>query len=181
MDHPFTWLPAGYRLPLLAVLLVAGIAFSIRLGADAKVLRTGAAQQGGFSYQFAWTSGRAAEILGSWQGETRRVARRSLLVDFGFLLVYPLLLALACAMLADSPLNRMAAVGVFLAWLVLLAAPLDAVENLALLRMLDAGPSAPLARLAGWAAGLKWSLAFAAVGYLILQGIAVGAARLNGG
>lgn len=86
---------------------------------------------------------------------------------------FPLLLSLACAMLAESPSNSMAAVGIFISWAVLSAGPLDALENVALLRMLDQGASQLLARLAGWCAGAKFALVFSGLGYVMLQGLAV--------
>jgi hypothetical protein len=56
---------------------------------------------------------------------------------------------------------------------VLTSGPLNAVENFTLLRMIDAGASGGLARLAGWCAGIKFLLVFSSIGYLILQGASV--------
>ena len=67
----------------------------------------------------------------------------------------------------------MAALGFFLSWAMLAAGPLDAVENWALLRMLKLGASEPLAQLAGWCAGGKFLLAYAGLGYIVLQGVGV--------
>lgn len=100
-------------------------------------------------------------------------------MDFVFLVAYPLLGSIACAMLAESRLNAVAVVGAFLSWAVLAAAPLDAVENLALLAMLDGETSTLGARLAAWCAGLKFALVYAGLGYIVLQGLAVLVARLR--
>ncbi len=177
MTHPFWWLPA-HRWPVLALLLVATLVFAVILKRQGKPLDEAGASI--VDYELAWSRAGAQAVLDAWQG-LLSTARRQILIDFGYLLVYPLLLALACAMLSESPRNALAAVGLFLSWAVLAAAPLDAVENLALLRMLDRGAAEGPARLAGWCAGLKFTLVFAALGYAVLQGLAVGIARLRGG
>lgn len=171
-------LSPGMRWVLLAALFLGTLAYAAALKRQGKPLDdTGASI---LDYEFAWTEARARTILTAWTG-LEDVARRQIRLDFGFLLVYPLLLSLVCAMLAASPGNSMAPLGVFLAWAVLACAPLDAVENLALLRMLDLGASGAMARLAALCAGLKFTLVYAGMGYGLLQGLAVGVARLKGG
>lgn len=177
MSHPFWWLP-DHRWPVLAALLVVTLVFAVVLRRQGRPL-----DQAGASivdYELAWSRAGAQAVLDGWQALVS-TARKQILIDFGFLLVYPPLLALACAMLSESPRNELAAVGLFLSWAVLAAAPLDAVENLALLSMLDRGAADAPARLAGWCAGLKFTLVFAGLGYAVLQGLAVGIARLRGG
>lgn len=93
--------------------------------------------------------------------------------------VCPLFFSLACAMLAASPLNSMALAGIFLSWAILAAVPLDAAENIALLRMLEQGASGFLARLAGLCAGVKFVLVYSGLGYLLLQGTAVLVERIR--
>jgi hypothetical protein len=145
MQHAFVWIPSPYRWVLLAMLLIGTVVVAIKLTAQGKLLRTSAAPQGILSYQFAWSRDRVEHIISSWHSRTD-TARQQLRLDFGFLVIYPLLLSLACAMLAESSYNSMAAVGVFLSWAMLAAGPLDAVENWALLRMLKLGASEPLAQ-----------------------------------
>lgn len=178
MIHAFAWLPSPYRWALLAVLLVATVALAVKLASQGRPLRTEAAPDGIISYEFAWSQSRAERILGSW-GSLKDTARRQLITDFGFLVVYPLLLSLACAMLAESPHNRLAEVGIFISWSVLAAGPLDAAENFALLRMLDQGASESLARLAAWCAGVKFMLVYSSFGYIALQGAAVLVGKLR--
>ncbi len=178
MTHPFTWLSSPYRWPMFAILLIGTVLFAIELTRQGKPLRTSAAPGGILSYEFAWTKPKADTILTSWV-EIKGTARQQLLIDFGFLVFYPLALSLACAMLAGSAFNNMAVVGVFISWAVLLAGPLDAVENLALLRMLDTGGSDFLARLAGFCAGVKFAFVYSSLGYLVLQGLATLLAKLR--
>jgi len=178
MTHPFAWLPLPYRWALLALLFAGTAALAVKLTSQGRPLRTGAAPQGVISYEFAWSRSQAELILSSWSS-LRDTARRQLITDFGFLIAYPLLLSLACAMLAESPHNRLAEVGIFISWAVLVSGPLDAVENLALLRMLDHGASEPLARLAAWSAGVKFLLIFSSLGYILLQGLSVLVSKLR--
>jgi len=172
MQHPFTWLPGLYQWVLLAIFCTGTAVFAIMLTAQGKPLRTSAAPHGILAYEFAWNRDRAEQILGSWIS-LKDTAQQQLLLDFGFLILYPLLLSLACAMLAESALNSMAIVGGFISWAMLVAGPLDAVENFALLRMLDVGASGGLARLAGWCAGVKFLLVYSGLGYIVLQGLGV--------
>lgn len=178
MSHPFSWFASSYRWPLFSFLLAGTVLFACLLTCQGKPLRTSAAPSGILSYEFAWTKPQADSILTSWSS-MKETARQQLLMDFGFLVFYPLTLSLACAMLAGSAFNKMAVVGAFLSWAVLLAGPLDAVENLSLLRMLGTGGSEFLARLAGVCAGVKFALVYASLGYLVLQGLATVVAKLR--
>lgn len=178
MLHLFAWLPGSYRLVVLAFLFAATVIFALILSAQGRPLRTDAAPQGILSYEFAWNRVRASRILESWRSITN-TAKEQLRLDFGFLVVYPLLLALACAMLAESPSSASAPVGLFISWAVLAAGPLDAAENVLLWRMLDHGAEECLARLAAWCAGLKFVLVYSGAGYIVLQGLAVLVGRIR--
>lgn len=178
MRHAFETLPTAYRWGLLALLIAGTVAFAVKLKSQGKPLKNDAAPDGILSYEFAWNRSQAELIIGSW-GSLKETAKHQLCLDFGFLVFYPLLLCLACAMLADSPFNSMASVGIFISWAVLVACPLDAVENIALLRMLDVGASEFLARLAAWCAGVKFILAFAGLGYIVLQALDVLVGKLR--
>ncbi|HET6765237.1 MAG TPA: hypothetical protein VFH27_16235 [Longimicrobiaceae bacterium] len=181
MTHPSTWLAPGARAVAMGTLLVLTVAIAVYLGRQGKPLRE-AVPGGILAYEFAWTRDGAQRLLNAWSADDLpAVLRRQLWWDFAFIAVYPLCLSMACALLAMTPHDRMAAVGVFIAWAVLLAAPLDATENVALLRMMDAGASDGLARLAGLCAGVKFVLVYSAFGYIVLQGISVAAGHLGRG
>lgn len=180
MQHAFAWLPSPYRWALLAVLLAGTVVFAFKLKKQGEpLIMAPAVPHGILSYEFAWSRDRAQQILDAWVA-LKGTAKRQLLLDFGFLVAYPLLLSLACAMLAESPHNSTAAVGVFISWAVLAAGPLDAAENFALLRMLDTGASDGLAQLAGWCAGIKFLLVYSGLGYLVLQGAGVLVGKMRG-
>lgn len=175
MDHPFVgWLE--HRAVWLAAFWIATGALMAVLAVQGAPLRTGAATRGVISFELTWGAERAAEVKRAWEdgpGDLIARAKRQIRIDFAFLAVYPLALSLVCARLSESPHDTLAPVGVFIAWAVLLAGPLDLVENLAMLRMLGAGVSGTMARLASWCAAVKFTLVFAALGYLVLQGLAV--------
>lgn len=179
MTHAFAWLPSPYRWVLLVILIAGTVFLAARLTSQGKPLITEAAPNGILSYEFAWNRSKARLILDSWE-KLKETARWQLLLDFAFLVFYPLAISLACAMLADSPHNKMAVVGIFISWAVLASGPLDAAENVSLLRMLDGGASDFLARLAAFCAGVKFTLVFSGLGYVVLQGLAVLAARIRG-
>lgn len=179
MTHPFAFLESWpLRWLLLAALLGAAalIMFS-RLGPLDQLLRA-KVPDGIFALEFAWSGERARTILAAWQG-LEAVVRVQTHWDYAFLLCYPAGLSLACAMLTDAPANPVAMIGAFVAWATLTAAPLDAVENWAMLQMVASGASQPLARLATWCAGLKFTMLLAAVGYLLTAGAATAVRRLT--
>lgn len=182
--HPYGFLSPTARWVLLAILVVASIALAMALANPARELRVGpAAPDGLLSYEFAWTHDRVRAILLAWGADLQAVARGYLTADFAFLVAYPLLLSLACAMISEVPGVPQPAVGVFLSWAVLCAIPVEALENVGLLRMLGHGThdlaSDTVARAVGLCAGIKFTLGFAALGYLLLSELGLVADRLG--
>lgn len=169
MSTPFAAMPTAQRWILLAALTTATVVLAIALWRQGGPLRTLVAPRGILSFEFAWTRERAVSILASWDLET---ARHQVQLDFPFLLVYPALMSLVCAMLAGPATGGLASAGMFLSWLVLLATPLDAVENWALLQMINNGAREALAALSGAAASVKFALVFAFLGYVPAQLVA---------
>ena len=107
----------------------------------------------------------ARAILRQWGPRGQRAAKRSLWIDYVFLLLYTMLLSLTCAYLAivvkDSSLwSWLAAflswLGTVLAWLALLGGIADALENTALLMQLPDHASGTAARVARLAARAKF-------------------------
>ena len=180
MTHPFTFLETWpLRWLVLTVLLaIAAAVMFARIGPLDHLLQE-KVPAGIFALEFSWSGGRAREILDAWAGLEAKV-REQTYWDYLFLLCYPVALSLACAMLADAPANPVPLIGIFVAWATLAAAPLDALENLAMLRMVADGASETLAKLATWCAGLKFTVLLAAVGYLLTAGAATAVRRLFG-
>lgn len=157
MLHPFSWIPERHHGRLLAVLalLLAGLTAALAwIGAP---LVTAAAPQGIVSFELAGSEATARAILASWTPAQRERAQLCQGLDGLYLFVYPALLSLACVRVAGSA-SGFARVARATAWAVLAAAPLDAVENLALVQLLLSGPSEGWAQLARACAVPKFAL-----------------------
>ncbi|HMY78440.1 MAG TPA: hypothetical protein PKX14_11795 [Thauera aminoaromatica] len=164
LTWPQRWLLLTVLLALSALLLFGRIA-----SLDEFIKARG--EGGIMALQFAGSADRAAHLLVAWRG-LEDLLRSQTRWDFLFLLVYPAVLSLACAMLAEARGNPLPTIGIFVAWLALAAIPLDAIENLATLRMIDHGASEPLARWITVCATMKFAIVLTAAGYLLVAGIA---------
>jgi hypothetical protein len=125
------------------------------------------------AFELAFTADRAKAILDVWRiaGVTES-ARVGLGVDVGFLLVYPWffwwsvrLLRTPRFVVTGSTMHR---AGGVLGTAVLACTPLDAFENWCLWRMIEEGPSGPLAMIAGVAASIKFALVLSAVVWCLI-------------
>lgn len=118
---------------------------------------------------------RADEILSEWGEDGQDAARKSLWIDFGFLLAYGTFLTLAVAAVRDLAKHRgwrrLAAIGGVVISFGALGAGFDALENACLLLTLD-GAGAALPLLATIFAACKFILLAAAIAYL-LAGLAM--------
>ncbi len=166
--HPFGWLSEVGQRHALVMLGAATLVATTFLTVMGGPLRSPAAPLGIVSFELAGGAEAAGEILALWTPGLRRIARLHLWLDFGYLLLYPAFLSLACARTANARRRGLGRLGRGLSWGVLAAAPLDAVENLALLAMLEAGPGEAAARLAWACAAAKLALVAAALLYLPL-------------
>jgi hypothetical protein len=169
--QPFGWLPERVRQRILVGLGIGVAAFGLLLDRIGHPLRTEAAPSAIISFELAGTPGAAAAMLASWQAVpgALEAARTSLWLDYLFLLAYPVWLSLVCSAVARHSAARTAAFGAVCAWTVLAAAPLDAVENAALLRTL-ADPSSPWPELAWLCAVPKFALVMMALAYVAFAG-----------
>ncbi|MEM7249995.1 MAG: hypothetical protein AAF493_01140 [Pseudomonadota bacterium] len=115
------------------------------------------------SFEFAATGVRSAEILDAWGDVGIKRALTIQAIDFLYLLVYPVWFALVLRKLTR---NRGGAIGRGCAWVsvaVIVAAPLDAMENVALVYQLIASAAHPAALIAAGCASVKFALVAAAV------------------
>jgi hypothetical protein len=164
---PFAWAAQGHEGRLFAALTLALALLSIALSAIGRPLITAAAPAGIVSFELAGDAARAARILGSWAPVARERAMLSLGLDYLYLVVYPAWFSLACVLLARRSRGALGRIGALLAWAVLAAGLFDAVENAALIRMLDAGASQAAAQLARTCAAAKFALLLVAAAYLL--------------
>ncbi len=175
MTYPFSWIVGQWHSLVLAGLVLASAFLMWRLssiGSPLTIREGKIAPWGIVNIEMPWTSARAKEIVDAWEGRGLiETAKRQTRLDFLFLLIYPAALSLACMMLAGSGSGSLATAGVALSWLVLLCTPLDALENVMILRMFDGAIHSPIPFLTSLAASLKFLLLFSTLGYIIYAGL----------
>lgn len=151
------------NLALIAVLKPMGD----RLKASGE--EVGDKRTGIFHFELAMNTKNAERIMQIWrEAKLETVARNSIWLDFAFLLAYPLVLALFSWMIAASSSGVFAQFGVAIGYLVLACAPLDAIENVGMLRMLDHGADDKTVQVTTVCSAIKWLLAVIAVLYVVL-------------
>lgn len=123
-------------------------------------------------FELARTSEKASEYHRELGDGGRDAARESLYLDYPYLVLYALFYAAAClvvaARAAERGMARLAGLGRPLAIGALIGAACDAVENLALLRVLDGHTDQPWPAIAFTFASLKFLLLAAASLYAIV-------------
>jgi hypothetical protein len=125
--------------------------------------------QGIVTLEVPWSSRTAGELVAALRAhDLIEVARLQVWLDFVFLLLYPLAFSTACALIAPRAGGSMLVYGMLAAWAVLLTAPLDAVENVAILRMLGGKVQAPWPQLSTVCAAIKFTLLFGAAAYVLI-------------
>lgn len=143
-------------IPGLIVLAVLALALGEPMRAHSDALVTAAAPLGILSLQFACGAGAVQSILASWDAFMLEHARLSLHWDMAFAPAYGLALAALSERLGGGP-RRSARGGHVTAWLPLLAAAADLLENVLHLLLIAGG--APVVALPACAAALlKWAL-----------------------
>ncbi|RNC68084.1 MAG: hypothetical protein ED859_11700 [Desulfuromonadales bacterium] len=143
-----------------------------------RFLITPASPMGMVSFQFAGTLAAAQAILASWNHGAQVYAALNLGVDCLYMVAYGAAIGLGCVLLARGLAGRfplLAQVGIVVAWGVVGAVVLDAVENYALIRLLLGERHTLLPAIARWCAIPKYWLVLAGVSYLVCGG-AVGLA-----
>jgi hypothetical protein len=174
LSHPFVRLPARVRRSALIVLTAVCFAMMFVLVSLDASLRTPLSPHGIVSFELVGEPTAAARILDAWGSDGRASAALSLRFDFLYLASYAPGLALLCAAASDhqrAARSRLAAVGAALAWGQLAAGIFDAIENLALLRVLATTPPGGWPALAAAFAWLKFALVAAGLLYLVSSGL----------
>jgi len=160
-------LPERFETPILLALLLALLAGSAFLSALGQPLVTYASPSGIIDFELAGTAERAAAILASWDDAARAAARTQTFWDYVlYIPLYVLALSAWAAWGAKRmPGRRLARLGVALAWAMLAAGALDAIENRQLLAQLEHGADAGRAALAAACAALKFAIVLATLAY----------------
>jgi hypothetical protein len=167
---------AGWSRPRRLRAWVAATLVTLVVGAwlalIAAPLATPAAPQGIVSFELAGNAESAGRMLASWDEGQRIRAGITLGADYLFLLAYPLSLALACGLVAERLGGALTRAGALLAWGQLVAAPLDGVENAALVQVLLGATGDAWPALARACALPKFALVALGLAYVALGGAA---------
>jgi hypothetical protein len=122
--------------------------------------------------EFIRTSADALEQTNRLGPDGVDAAKNSLYLDFPYLITYALALSAACAVLAARAAERgsarLAAAGRIVAWIAPIAAALDAIENVSLLRVLGGHVDQPWPGLVFGAASVKFALLAVVVVYMVV-------------
>ncbi len=161
ISHPYQRIPTKRRLAVFLALLAFTLLLSIILQIVDGPLKTDPARMGIISYEFAWDTQKAQDILDSWKDDAPKYAAFGLGLDYLYMPVYAIAIGLPCAWAAEflgRRRPRLARLGVALAWGLVLAALFDSIENIALTIMLFRGVALPWPPVATISATLKFAL-----------------------
>lgn len=122
--------------------------------------------------QFMRTSADAVDLVARLGPSGVDAAQMAHYLDFAYLITYGLALSAACIVLAARAADRgrtpLAAVGPLVAWFAVIGAAFDAIENVALLLVLDGRTDQPWPALAFAFASVKWMLLAVVIVYLVV-------------
>jgi hypothetical protein len=135
-------------------------------------------------FELAFTTEKASQILESWEPYLQET-RKSLYIDFGYLVAYALFLSSLATLVTFSLVNTPQRIGRAVAVMPWMAALLDSIENACLLYILSVKMSGVAVFLAGACASVKFLLVGIVFAFLIVGGVyvltKVGRARLKFG
>jgi hypothetical protein len=169
--HPFEWISPSAQKRVFWVLLVLTLFMMATLRVLDVPLKTEIAPSGIVSFEFAGELSHARRMVESWGQKGQIAAGLSLGLDYLFLLAYAGSIGMGCVLVSRSvskQAKRLSNVGVFLAWVLLLAALLDAVENYALIRVLLGSQLDFWPKIAAWCAVPKFVLVAAGLAYILI-------------
>ena len=174
LSHPFERLAPSTRRRALPGLIVLTLALTVALQIVGRPLQTAAAPQGIVSFELAGNLPAAQAIIASWNSAAQLYAAFSLGLDYLYMPLYAIAIALACVQAAGSSLRSprpMWALGILLAWALGLAALLDAVENIALFQLLLGSRSTAWPVVAKACATAKFAFVIAGLLYAAVGGV----------
>ena len=172
--HPFEWISLSAQKRAFWVLFVVTIIVMATLQVLDTHLKNEVAASGIVSFEFAGDLSLAQKMVESWGRKGRIAAGVSLGLDYLFLLTYAGSIGMGCVLVARSVSMRskqLFSVGVFLAWALLVAALLDAVENYALIRILLGSNLTIWPKVAKWCAIPKFAIVVAGLVYLLIGAV----------
>lgn len=157
---------------LFAMVAIASTAIFLWVLYHGRKLKMSGVDKGVVSLELCWSGRRANEILDAWRGESLvDTAIANVRWDFLFIPFYAAAIGLYCGWAATRATDFWALILVSLAWSQAVAAVLDVIENLAMLRMLkaDVVNSGRLPRIATLCAAIKFCFVFLGLGLALLK------------
>lgn len=151
---------------VLAILLVLVVVVGRKASASDVKLKPGYKRP---MLAFELNAGKAPEIFESWDEATKATLRTALLWDYLFIFIYPAAVATSCFIAGrflESKNFLPLKYGLIIMCLQLVAAMLDAVENLALLKVLRGPIESPWPQTAKWCATFKFGLIVIGIVYV---------------
>ncbi|MBC8376675.1 MAG: hypothetical protein H8E26_11580 [FCB group bacterium] len=152
----------------LTVLTIVGM----QLTGSALVNET--APGGIVTFELVGTLAGSQAIVDSWQGSAMTWAGINMGLDFLFLFLYGLTIALGCLILANripEKFQSLKTLGRWLALGILVAAGLDVIENISLILLLTGSENEFLSPLARWMAIPKFGLVLLSLLYIVGGGV----------
>jgi hypothetical protein len=177
MHHPFESIRSSVRDRLTPPFIGLSLLLLFILNLVGQPLVTPAAPYGMISFELARDVDQAQAVLDSWDRIAQLRAAFSLGLDYLFIPLYAITLTLTCLWAARFRRERrrlptllvtIGLPGTLLAWAQSLAAGLDAIENVALVRMLFGGVTSPWPQIASICAAVKFSLLAVGIIYSLL-------------
>lgn len=156
------------KTPLFFLSLVATVLSVIIMISFDKNLKTDAAPHGILSFELARELPQSTAILRSWNEASKITAGLSLGFDYFFIMSYTFFLSVSLVVVTDHLKGQTVfrfrnLVGMAL----LVAALMDAVENVALIRLLSGNMTQAMSTLAYYCASIKFILLVLGISYLL--------------
>lgn len=157
MTHPFEEIPPHWQTRLFGLLVLLSVVLPAAMMHPG--LTTEAAPAGIVSFELAGTVAASQAMVDSWSEEARLHMAFGLGLDYLFLGVYSSAIILAILWARRHwQGGALVSIALPLAWAQWLAALCDAIENAALLRILERGATEPWPLVAAGCAGVKFLL-----------------------
>jgi len=160
--------------------LVAGTFIMMYIMAvTGRSLYTSETPRGIVDLEFAYNNARTQAVLDAWSPvnsngiDNIKVAIKNTWLDFIFLFFYSLFLFYCCKSISESYEGFINKLGTFFAMGALNAGLLDIGENAGMLITLNGFPSGSISLLTAIFSVIKWSLALAALAYIIIAGFSL--------
>jgi len=164
IPHPLGFLPTNLRKPVFWFSLCLTAACFAVFGSFLDPPLKTDVSTGIVSFELARTPEAAAAMVDSWDSQARLFAAFGLGFDFLFMPLYATALSMGLLLAAGRLQGIWLALANLLGWGTYLAIVFDAVENIALLSILD-GTVGANPQIAFWCASIKFGLLLLGLGY----------------